>query len=88
MPDLAPRRFDGPGCKSGAFCFGLGIQRPSIHLSHEESVMPLNAYLILLIAVVASAGVTIALFWAMGFNLVWLGLAALVLALLARKVTW
>ena len=50
--------------------------------------MPLNAYLILLIAVVASAGVTIALFWAMGFNLVWLGLAALVLALLARKVTW
>ena len=50
--------------------------------------MPLNTYLIVLIGVVAAAGATIALFWAMGFNLLWLGLAALVLTLVIRKVKW
>ena len=89
MPDLAPGRFDGPGRKPGAFCFGLGIQRVSLHLSIvEESVMPLNTYLILLVAVVAAAGASIALVWAMGFNLFWLGLAALGLTFLIRKVKW
>ena len=88
MPDLAPGRLKGPGCKSGAFCFGLGIQRVSLHLWLEESPMPLNTYLIVLIGVVAAAGATIALFWAMGFNLLWLGLAALVLTLVIRKVKW
>ena len=50
--------------------------------------MPLNTYLILLVAVVAAAGATIALVWATGFNLFWLGLAALGLAFLIRKVKW
>ena len=54
----------------------------------EECVMPVTPSLILLISVIAAAGVTIALVWAMGLNLLWLGLAALVLALLVRTVPW
>ena len=50
--------------------------------------MPLKSYLILLLGVVAAAGATVALFWSLGFNPLWLGLAALVLAYLARRVKW
>ena len=50
--------------------------------------MPLQTYLILLITVIAVAGVTVAMFWALGVNQIWLGLVAIVLALLVRTAGW
>jgi len=41
--------------------------------------------LILLVAVVAAAGVTIALAYVLGLNFVWLGLAAMLAALAVRR---
>jgi hypothetical protein len=51
-------------------------------------MMPIHTYLILLFTVIAVAGVTIAMFWALGVNQIWLGLAAVALALLVRTVGW
>ena len=50
--------------------------------------MPLTTYLILLTAVITAAAATIALFWATGFHLAWLGLIAVLLALLIRARKW
>ena len=46
--------------------------------------MPVQAFLILLVCVIAAAGVTVALAYAFG-AFVWLGFAALVAALAVRR---
>jgi hypothetical protein len=47
--------------------------------------MTIKTYLVLLAAVIGAAGATIALFWALGASWVWLGLGALLLAIVLRK---
>ena len=60
----------------------LGKPWAKVHLEGKETVMPV---LILLVAVVAAAGVTIALAYVLGLNFVWLGLAAMLAALAVRR---
>ena len=47
--------------------------------------MPFKTFLILIMGVVAAAGVTIGLAFGLGINFVWLGLVALLAALVVRK---
>ena len=50
--------------------------------------MPAQTYLILLVSIIAAAGLTIALAWAFGLNFLWLGIAALLLTLAVRTLKW
>lgn len=51
--------------------------------------MPLIAFAVLILAVIAAAGATITLVQAAGVSLVWLGIAALGVAVLVRGlVAW
>ncbi len=50
--------------------------------------MPIQTFLSLIAVVIAAAGMTIGLAYALGLSLVWLGLAALVLALVVRGLKW
>ena len=50
--------------------------------------MPLGIFLTLLVTVLAAAGATVALIWVLGINVLWLGLVAVLLALLIRFVRW
>jgi hypothetical protein len=50
--------------------------------------MPIQTFLLLIIAVILAAGATIALASATGMSLTWLGMLALVLALVIRGLTW
>jgi hypothetical protein len=88
MPDLARGKLVGPGQTSGAFCFDLGNPAPSLHLEGKETAMPLQTYLILLISVLAAAGASVTLLWALGVNVIWLGLAALLVSLMVRQLKW
>ena len=47
--------------------------------------MPVQTFLVLLVAVIAAAGVTIVLAYVLGVNFVWLGLTAAIAALVIRK---
>ncbi len=48
--------------------------------------MPMQTYLFLLTAVIAGAGATVALAYAQDLNFLWLGLAALTLAFVIRRI--
>lgn len=50
--------------------------------------MPIYVFAALVLTVIAVAGATIALIWAAGINLVWLGLAAVLASLLVRRGKW
>lgn len=50
--------------------------------------MPAQTFLILLVSVIAVAGLTIVLVWSFGLSFLWLGLAALLLTLALRKLKW
>lgn len=47
--------------------------------------MPAQTFLILLVSVLAAAGATVALVWAIGISFAWLGLGALGAALAVRR---
>jgi hypothetical protein len=74
-----------PACP-GLFVFWLGNGAAKGHLGEKECDMPLQTLLLLLTAVIAAAGVTIALAFVLGLNFVWLGLAAALAAVAIR--TW
>ncbi len=50
--------------------------------------MPVQTFLTLLAVVIAAAGITIYLAVWLGLNFLWLGLAALLLSLVVRKLKW
>ncbi|MEO8243212.1 MAG: hypothetical protein ABI832_12965 [bacterium] len=50
--------------------------------------MPVQTFAVLLIAVIAAAGVTIALATWLGLNFLWLALAALLAAVAVRRLKW
>ena len=50
--------------------------------------MPVRTFLTLLFTVIAAAGGSVGLFWLLGINIMWLGLAAIVLTLLIRLARW
>jgi hypothetical protein len=71
-----------------AFCFDLGNSATNLHLEGKETAMPVQTFLILLTSVIAVAGASVALLWALGVNVIWLGLATLLLSLMVRKLRW
>ena len=50
--------------------------------------MPIRTFLLLIITVIVAAGVTIGLASSLELSFAWLGLAALVVALVLRGLTW
>lgn len=67
------------------YFFWLGKSRRKGHLGAVEYYMPVQTFLVLLVAVIAAAGVTIVLAYVLGVNFVWLGLTAAIAALVIRK---
>ncbi len=72
----------------GPFALELGNPRLKDHVEGKEYQMPPRTFLILIVTLVAAAGLTIVLFSLLGLNWVWLGFAALVLTLVVRRLRW
>lgn len=55
------------------------------HFGEKERDMPVHRFLILLMVVLGMAAVTIGAAYALGLNFMWLGLVALLAALVVRR---
>ena len=55
------------------------------HFGEKERDMPVQRFLILMMVVVGMAAVTIGMAYVLSLNFIWLGLAALLAALVVRR---
>jgi hypothetical protein len=58
------------------------------HVGQMGDAMPLPTFLTLIVSVILAAGLSIALVQVAGISFVWLGVAALLLALGVRALKW